>query len=93
MLRTELEQDYVGDDCLAIECDLVVAMEAQLSDIRVGVDSQIWHMPRPTGLTGRVDRLDRSGLYSPSRIRFFVKSPHAILLVKGYVFPTNKYKG
>ena len=51
------------------------------------VDSQIWHLPRPTGLTGRVDRLDRSGLYSPSRIRVFVKSPYVILLVKGYVFP------
>ena len=51
------------------------------------VDSQIWHLPRPTGLTGRVDRLDRSGLYSPSRIRFFVKSFYVILLVKGYVFP------
>ena len=49
-----------------------------------GVDCQFWHLPRPTGLTGRVDR---SGLYSSSRIRFFVKSPHVILLVKGYVFP------
>ena len=51
------------------------------------VDSQIWHLPRLTGLTGRVDQLDRSSLYSPSRIMFFVKSPHIILLVKGYVFP------
>ena len=51
------------------------------------VDSQIWHLLRPTGLTGRAGRSDRSGLYSPSRIRFFVKSPHVILLVKGYVFP------
>jgi len=51
------------------------------------VDSQIWHLLRSTGLTGRADRSDRSGLYSPSRIIFFVKSPHVILLVKGYVFP------
>ena len=51
------------------------------------VDSQIWHLLRSTGLTGRTDRSDRSGLYSPSRIRVFVKSPHVILLVKGYVFP------
>ena len=54
---------------------------------RICVDSQIWHLPRPIGLTGRVDRLDRSGLYSPSRIRFFVKSPHVILLVKGVRLP------
>ena len=87
MLRTKLEQEYVGDDCLAIECDLVVAMEAQLSDIRVGVDSQIWHLPRPTGLTDRADRSNRSGLCSPSKIRVFIKSPYAILLMKGYVFP------
>ena len=59
-----------------------------------GVDSQIWHLPRPTCLTGRVDRLDRSGLYSPSKIRFFfVKSPHVILLVKGTSSPAYKYKG
>ena len=51
------------------------------------VDSQIWHLPRLTGLTGWIDRLERSGLYSPSRIRFFIKSPHVILLVKGYIFP------
>ena len=51
------------------------------------VDSRILHLLRPTGLTGRAGRSDRSGLYSPSRIRFFVKSPHVILLVKGYVFP------
>ena len=53
----------------------------------VSVDSQIWHLLRSTGLTGRADRSDRSGLYSPSRIKFFVKSSHVILLVKGYVFP------
>ena len=53
----------------------------------VSVDSQIWHLLRSTGLTGRADRSDRSGLYSPSRIMVFVKSPHVILLVKGYVFP------
>ena len=47
------------------------------------VDSQIWHLLRSTGLTGRADRPDRSGLYSPSRIRVFVKSPHVILLVNG----------
>ena len=46
------------------------------------VDIQIWYLPRSAGLTGPVDRLDRSGLYSPSRIRVFVKSPHIILLVK-----------
>ena len=40
-----------------------------------GVDSQIWHHSRPTGL------------YSLSRIWVFVKSFHVILLVKGYVFP------
>ena len=51
------------------------------------VDGQIWHLLRSTGLTDRADRSDRSGLYSPSRIRVFVKSPHVILLVKGYVFP------
>src|SRR6185437_390507 len=51
------------------------------------VDSQIWHLLRSTGLTGRADRSDRSGLYSLSRIRDFVKIPHVILLVKGYVFP------
>ena len=51
------------------------------------VDSQIWHLLRSIGMTGRADRSDRSGLYSPSRIRVFVKSPHVILLVKGYVFP------
>jgi hypothetical protein len=28
-----------------------------------------------------------TGLYNPSRIMIFVKSPHVILLVKGYVFP------
>ena len=54
---------------------------------RESVDSQIWHLLGPTGLTGRAGRSDWSGLYSPSRIRFFVKSPHVILLVKGYVFP------
>ena len=48
------------------------------------VDSQIWHLPM---LTGRADRSDRSGLYSPSRIRVFAKSPFIILLVKVYVFP------
>ena len=47
------------------------------------VDSQIWHLLRSTGLTGRADRSDRFGLYSPSRIRVFVKSPNVILLVKG----------
>ena len=26
-----------------------------------GVDSQVWHLLRPTGLTGRADRSDRSG--------------------------------
>ena len=51
------------------------------------VDSQIWHLLRPTGLTGRAGPSDRSGLCSPSRIRFFVKSPYVILLMKGYVFP------
>ena len=50
------------------------------------VDSQIWHLPRPTGLTGRADWSNRSGLYSRSRIKIFVESPHVILLVKGYVF-------
>ena len=45
-----------------------------------GVDSQIWHLLRSTG---RADRSDRSGLYSPSRIMVFVKSPHVILLVNG----------
>ena len=54
----------------------------------VTVDSQIWHLLRPTGLTGRADRSDRSDLCSPSRIRVFVKSPHVILLMKGYVFPS-----
>ena len=52
--------------------------------IEQSVDSQIWHLLRSTGLTGWADR---SGLYSPSRIRVFVKSLHIILLVKGYVFP------
>ena len=52
------------------------------------VDSQIWHLLRSTGLTSRADRSDRSGLYSPSRIRVFVKSPYVILLVKGYIFPS-----
>jgi speckle-type POZ protein len=31
--RTELERDYVRDDCLAIQCNLVVAKEPLLSDI------------------------------------------------------------
>ena len=48
------------------------------------VDSQIWHLLRSTG---RADRSDQFGLYSPSRIRVFVKSHNVILLVKGYVFP------
>ena len=42
---------------------------------------------QPNLASAEADRSDRSGMYSPSRIRFFVKSPHVILLVKGYVFP------
>ena len=61
--------------------------ESLESIIRVLVDSQIWHLLRSTGLTGQADRSGRSGLYSPRRIRVFVKSPYVILLVKGYVFP------
>ena len=41
------------------------------------VDSQIWHLLRSTGLVCIV-RVE---------LGFFVKSPHVILLVKGYVFP------
>ena len=37
------------------------------------VDSQNWHVLRPTGLTSRVDRSNRSGLYSPNRIKVFCK--------------------
>ena len=51
------------------------------------VDSQIWHLPRLTSLTGRVDQLDRSSLYSPSRFRVLIKSPFVNLFLKGYVFP------
>ena len=65
---------------------IVITLSQQFYPYAI-VDSQIWHLPRPTGLTGRVDQLDRSNLYSLSRIRFFVKSPHVILLVKWYVFP------
>ena len=58
-----------------------------LDSSKASVDSQIWHLLRSTGLTGRADRSDQFGLYSPSRIRVFIKSPNVILLVKGYVFP------
>ena len=44
------------------------------------VDSQIWHLPRPTGLTGLVCTVR-------VELCFFVESPHVILPVKGYVFP------
>ena len=36
---------------------------------------------------GRPVRSDRSGLYSPSRIRLFVKTLFIILLMNGYDFP------
>ena len=48
------------------------------------LSTQCW---QPNLAPAEVDRSDRSGLYSPSRIRVFVKSHHVILLVKGYVFP------
>ena len=58
------------------------ASEAYLLDTpaKQCVDSQIWHLLRPTGQTGLV-RIVRVEL------GFFIKSPHVILLVKGYVFP------
>jgi len=65
---------------------LLFVKAANEAYINIHVYLQIWHLPRPTGLIGRSDRLDRSGMYSLSRIRFFIKSPHVILLVKGYVF-------
>ena len=46
----------------------------------LGVDSQIWHLLRPTGQTGQVCTVR-------VELDFFVKSPHVILLVKGYIFP------
>ncbi|KAG2563442.1 hypothetical protein PVAP13_8KG352606 [Panicum virgatum] len=65
----------------------IVPVHAGAAAAAGGVDSQIWHLLGSTGLTGRADRSDRSGLYSPNRIKVFVKSPHVILLMKGYVFP------
>lgn len=41
MLRTELEKDYVRDDCLTIECNLAVPMEAHLSDIGVSYEIDV----------------------------------------------------
>ena len=43
---------------------------------------------QPKLARAEADRSDRSGLYSPSRISVFVKSPYVILLVKGYIFPS-----
>ena len=37
--------------------------------------------------SSEADRSNWSGLCSPRRIRVFVKSPHIILFMKGYVFP------
>nr|CAB3486377.1 unnamed protein product [Digitaria exilis] len=41
LLRTELEKDYVRDDCLTIECNLAVPMEAHLSDIGVSYEIDV----------------------------------------------------
>nr|CAB3480396.1 unnamed protein product [Digitaria exilis] len=41
LLRTELEMDYICDDCLTIECNIVVAMKPQLSDVRVNYEIDV----------------------------------------------------
>jgi hypothetical protein len=43
----------------------------QLDLDQATVDSHFGNVLRPTGLTGRAGRSDRSRLYSPSRIRVF----------------------
>ena len=91
-------EDYSGSDRAVTTCQLplqtvgIIHIQQLLANLDTMstlvrdtlVDSQNWHLPK---LTGRADRSDRSGLYSLSRIRVFVESPHVILLVKGYVFP------
>ncbi|KAF8692009.1 hypothetical protein HU200_039956 [Digitaria exilis] len=41
LLRTELETDYICDDCLTIECNIVVAMKPQLSDVSVNYEIDV----------------------------------------------------
>ncbi|CAO2189275.1 unnamed protein product [Urochloa humidicola] len=89
-LRTTLEKDYVRDDCLAIECNLVVAKEAHLSDITVHSEIQVPPCDIPEHFAKLLDQKDGADVTFSVQGEI-IKAHKIILAARSPVFRAQFY--
>ncbi|CAO2176081.1 unnamed protein product [Urochloa humidicola] len=89
-LRTTLENDYVRDDCLAIECNLVVVKEAHLSDITVLSEIQVPPCDIAEHFARLLDQKDRADVTFSVQGEI-IKAHKIILAARSPVFKAQFY--
>ncbi|CAO2201000.1 unnamed protein product [Urochloa humidicola] len=90
LLRTELENDYVRDDCLAIECNLVVVKEAHVSDIMVNSEIEVPPCDIPEHFAKLLDQKDGADV-TFSVGGEIIKAHKIILAARSPVFKAQFY--
>ncbi|CAL5007570.1 unnamed protein product [Urochloa decumbens] len=90
LLRTDLENDYVRDDCLAIECNLVVAKEAHVSDIVVDSEIEVPPCDIPEHFAKLLDHNDGADVTFSVQGEI-IKAHKTILAARSPVFKAQFY--